>query len=68
MTYLYGAASEVQASEWVHWAGTYDGTTMALYINGAQVHHHRRRRRLLAVHRPLFRKLLLPKYLCPTLC
>lgn len=34
MTYLHGAESQVVANEWIHWAGTYDGTTMSLYING----------------------------------
>jgi hypothetical protein len=37
LNYLHGAESTVAAGEWVHWAGTYDGSTMMMYLNGQMV-------------------------------
>jgi hypothetical protein len=46
MTYAYGAETQVQAGEWIHWAGVYNGgvgtagsrnggDSMSVYLNGA---------------------------------
>jgi hypothetical protein len=46
MTYAYGAETAVQAGEWIHWAGVYNGgvgtagsrnggDSMSVYLNGA---------------------------------